>query len=100
MDNYKVLISLEAYKDLDSIYYYIKNQLKEPSIALDIVKLIEESILKLGIFPYRGSERKLGIYGNKIYRQIFVKNYTIVYRIDEYNKQVIILTIRYSLSDF
>lgn len=39
-------------------------------------------------------------YSNKGYRQLFVKNFTIVYRIDEEKKQVIIVTVRYSKCQF
>ncbi len=95
-----MLISPKAYRELDSIYEYIKTEFKEPSTAFEILELIEENILKLDALPHRGSERKVGIYANKGYRQLFVKNYTIVYRIDEDNKQVIIVTIRYSASNF
>ncbi len=100
MGKYEVLISSKAYRELDSIYEYIKMEFKEPMTALRIVELIEENILNLNNMPYRGAVRKVGIYANKGYRQIFVKNYTIIYRIDEDNKQVIIITIRYSARDF
>ena len=49
--------------------------------------------------PYRCPKRKRGIYANKGYRQLFIKNYTIVYRIDEISKSVMIVTVRYSASD-
>ncbi|PID83048.1 MAG: addiction module toxin RelE [Clostridiales bacterium] len=100
MDKYKVLVSPKTYRELDSIYEYVKTEFKDHQIALEIVNLIEENILKLEIFPHRGSIRKVGIYANKQYRQIFIKNYTIIYRIDEENKDVIIITIRYSSSNF
>ncbi len=100
MDKYIVLLSPRAYRELDSIYEYIKTEFKEPNTALKMIELIEENILKLDSLPYRGAERKVGIYANKGYRQLFVKNYTIIYRIDEENKQVIIITIRYSASNF
>ncbi len=100
MDKYKVLISPNAYRELDGIYNYIKTEFKAPDTAFAMVELIESSILKLDCLPHRGAKRKIGIYANKGYRQLFVKNYTIVYRIDEDKKQVIIVTIRYSASNF
>ena len=48
--------------------------------------------------PYRGATRKIGRYANAGYRQLFVENYTIVYRIDEDKKLVIIVTVRYTPS--
>ncbi len=95
-----MLISPKAYRELDSIYEYIKTEIKEPSTAIQMIELIEENILKLDTLPHRGAERKLGLYAKKGYRQLFVKKYTIIYRIDEDNKQVIIITIRYSESNY
>lgn len=100
MDKYEVLISPKAYRDLDSIYSYIKNELLVPETALELVELIEKSILDLDVFPHRGSIRQIGLYKDKGYRQIFVKNYTIVYRVEEDAKRVIIITVRYSPSNF
>ncbi len=100
MDKYQVLISPQAYRELDSIYEYIKTEFQVPNTALEMLELIENNILNLDTMPHRGAERKIGIYANKEYRQIFVKNYTIVYRIDEKNKKVIVITIRYTASDF
>ena len=45
-------------------------------------------------------ERTTGIYAHQGYRQLLVDNYTAVYRVDESKKQVIIVTIRYSKSQF
>ncbi len=100
MDKYKVLISPKAYRELDDIYKYIKTEFGENDIAINMINLISENILSLSTLPYRAAERKIGIYSNKSYRQIFVKNYIIIYRIDENKKQVIIITIRYSASRF
>ncbi len=64
MDKYNVLISPKAYRELDSIYQYIKTELKKPRIALKLIELIEENILTLDILPQRGAERKVGVYMN------------------------------------
>ena len=90
----------KAYRDLDDIEWYIANELEEPTTALNLVDEIENSILGLEVFPQRGSLRKIGRYVGKGYRQIFVKNYTIVYRIDEVTKWVIVVTVRYTPSEF
>ena len=34
------------------------------------------------------------------YRQLFVKNYTVIYRVNEKDKAVIIITVRYTPSAF
>ncbi|MFR3035036.1 type II toxin-antitoxin system RelE/ParE family toxin [Blautia hydrogenotrophica] len=50
--------------------------------------------------PCRCPERKRGGYANRGYRHLFVENYTAVFRIDEAKKMVIVVTVRYSPSEF
>ena len=50
--------------------------------------------------PDRGAERKVGIYAGKGYRQLFVKNYTIVYRVEDLSKTVMIITVKFSHQNF
>lgn len=57
-------------------------------------------LTSLETMPYRCPERKQGAYANRGYRQFFVENYTAVFRIDESKKTVIVVTVRYSPSDF
>ena len=89
-----------AVRDLEGIYDYIISEFKMYDTAENIVSLLETSILGLSEMPYRGAIRRVGIYSNKGYRQLFVKNFTIVYRVDEKVQTVIIVTIRYTPSEF
>ncbi len=89
-----------AYRNLDNIYAYIVTELRADQSALDLIDKLEEAIFSLEFMPQRGAKRRVGAYTNKGYRQLFVKNFTIVYRIDEVKKQVIIMTVRYSQSEF
>jgi plasmid stabilization system protein ParE len=89
-----------ASDDLDNIYNYIADEFKEIGTAENMADILEKAILSLGDLPYRGTLRKTGAFANKNYRQLFVKNFTIVYRIDEKKKMVIIVTIRYTPSSF
>jgi len=100
LEKYEVKMLPKAYRDIDDIFGYIASELFEPKIAEGLFSLIENVILSLDEFPYRGSERKVGVYANKGYRQLFVKNFTIIYRIEEVFKQVIVITVRYSPSHF
>lgn len=86
--------------DLDDIERYIANELEESATALNLIEEIENAILSLEMFPQRGALRKIGRYEGKGYRQIFVKNYTIIYRIDEVRKWVIVVTVRHNPSEF
>ena len=100
MDKYKVSLTSRALRDLDDIYVYIAQTLLVPETALGLVDKIEKEILSLEEMPYRFPERKTGAYANKGYRQLFVGNYTVIYRIDEKRRQVMVITIRYSPSQF
>ncbi|MBE6998041.1 MAG: type II toxin-antitoxin system RelE/ParE family toxin [Ruminococcaceae bacterium] len=100
MDNYQVKLMARAQRDLDGIYAYIAGTFLEPGTAIKIIEALEKGIISLESMPYRCPERKRGIYANQGYRQLFIKNYTVVYRIDEVSKTVIIVTVRYSASDF
>ena len=100
LDRYDVRMSNRSLEDLDGIYTYIEETLLEPGIALKLVDKIERDILSLETMPHRCPIRRIGIYANKGYRQLFIKNYTVVFRIDEDSKQVIIIAVRYSASNF
>ena len=100
MLKYQVKISPQAFQDLDMIYAYIKDHLLEPGTAENLVDEIEKGIFSLSEMPNRGAPRRIGIYANKGYRQLFVKNYTIVYRVEEAETRVVIITVKYSGSDF
>ena len=99
-DVYKVKLMSRALRDLDGIYKYIAETLLEPGTALKLVEEIEREILSLEHFPNRCPTRKTGAYANKGYRQLFVKNYTAIFRVDEAEKMVIVVTVRYSPSQF
>jgi plasmid stabilization system protein ParE len=100
IDAYKVTLFDCAYRDLDGIYEYIANTLFEPGVALTIIDNIEAALLSLDTMPHRCTERKVGVYANQGYRQLFIGNYTALFRIDEDKKLVMVVTIRYSSSLF
>jgi len=100
LDKYAVKLLFRAYRDLDGIYAYIAEALLEPSTAQKLLDALEEAIFGLRELPQRGAIRKNGAYANKGYRQFFIKNFTVIYRVDEAKKQVVIVTVRYSKSQF
>lgn len=100
MNDYKIDITPRAVKDLDGIYNYIVETFKTPETAEMLLHDLEDVICSLNVMPYRGAIRKNGYYKEKEYRQLFVKNFTVVYRVDEFLKRVIILTVRYTPSSF
>ena len=65
-----------------------------------MVTALENEIFSLGQFPERGSIRRVGAYANQDYRQLFVKNYTIIYRVHNNKQEVHVVTVRYAPSQF
>lgn len=100
MDKYSVKLLSVAYRNLNEIYEYIAAELNAEPEALNLITKLEEAVLYLEVMPQRGAKRRVGAYANKGYRQLFVKNFTIVYRIDEVKKKVVIVTIKYSKGQF
>ena len=82
MDKYSVQLMNRALQDLDEIYAYIVSELSAPTAAENLIV------------------RRTGVFTDREYRQLFVKNYTIVYRVEEENKRVLIVTVRYTPSCF
>jgi len=100
LDKYAVKLLFRAHRDIDGIYAYIAETLLEPGTAEKLLDALEEAVFSLESFPQRGAPRKMGAYANKGYRQLFVKNFTVVYRVNEKQKQVIVVTMKYSRSQF
>lgn len=100
MAKYHIKLTQRASRDLDDIYNHIADGFKEIGTAEKLADALDEAILSLDEMPYRGAVRRTGAFANRGYRQIFVKNFTIIYRIDEKGKTVIIVTIRYTPSSF
>lgn len=100
MDTYKVTIFPTAESDLHNIFMYILDKLVSPNTALEIYNDLLQMILSLETYPTRGSLRKVGQYRNKGYRQLFYKNYTIVYAVKDNEKEVHIIAVKYTPSNF
>lgn len=100
MAEYAVRLTARALRDLDRIYAYVAEALSEPVTAQRHAERLETAILSLEDFPYRCPERRRGAYAGRGYRELFAENFTVIFRVDEAQKQVIVVTVRYSRSLF
>lgn len=100
MIDYEIKYTNQAVQDLDEIFKYISSDLSEPGIASNLLNELEKSVLSLQNMPYRCAVRQVGVYAGMGYRQLLVKNFNVIYRIDEAGKNVIVITVRYSKSSF
>ena len=99
MEKYDVYLQKLALADLSDIYSYIASELQEPGVAVSMVERIETELRSLSYLPYRYPIRHIGAYANRDYRNLSIKNYIVVYRIEEEQKRVIIIRILHSLQN-
>ena len=88
MAKYRVDVSEAAENDLRDIVRYIASQLSAPTSALNMMELLEETMVGLSDMPHRYpfvADERLSQMG---YRKLPVKNYVIFFAIDEKNKVV------------
>ena len=97
---YKLLITELAHQDLDSIVSYIAVQLANPKAAGDFLDEVTTcyGFLKSSPMMYeRCQDRRLGQEG---YRKAVIKNYVLVYKIDEASKTVSVMRLFYGAQDY
>lgn len=95
MDKYKVKVNPRAIRELDHIYECIANEKLAPENAKEQVDRIKKAILGLETFLQSHQERNEGRYAAKDYHQLLIDNYIVIFRIDEPNKTVYVVTIQY-----
>lgn len=95
LDKYEIKINPKAIYELDNIYEYIANEKMAPESAKKQVDRIKRAVLNLDTFPQSHQERNVGRYAGKGYRQLLIDNYIVIFRINEIQKTVYIVTIQY-----
>ena len=95
MDKYKVKFNPRAIRELDHIYKYIANEKLAPEDVKGQVDRIKKGVLSLDTLPQSHQECNEGRYAGKGYRQLLVDNYIAIFRIDESQKIVYVVTIQY-----
>ena len=81
-----IIVSVHSY---DPQTFCLQDTQTTLTAAENLIDRIEQAILSLEDTPKRGSVRRTGVFTDREYRQLFVKNYTIVYRVEEENKREI-----------
>ena len=100
MEQYKVFIRSTAKEDLRGIFRYITEALYEPEIAEDICISIETAICSLRQLPLRHGVILEEPFSLREIRKMPVKNYIIFYTVDNELKEVHVLRVIYSRSDW
>jgi toxin ParE1/3/4 len=97
---YSIIVSKDADNDIDDIVKYIITDLRNPIAANSFLIDIEKSYNAVISNPYMYSifkDTRLIIKG---YRKIVIKNYLLIYRIDENDKRVVIVRVIYGGRDY
>jgi len=100
MEMFKINITDNAKHDIREIINYITNELHEPVVATNITNAILDAIETLGQMPDRIAlvkDKRLSALG---IRPLYVKNYTIFFRIDKSLNTVDIVRVQYSHRDW
>lgn len=98
--NYTIEFTLLANEDLNYIFEYISQNLNAEQAAKEHMREFEAKIMGLKDMPGKGSLVQNETLSALGYRKIHVKNYVVVYSVDESNMIVTILRIFYEKSDY
>ena len=100
MSEYKIKFSPKSKQDIKEIVKYIKDKLKEPSIAKKYEKFFKDKISRLTNFPSKFVEIDEENVTYKGIRKLIVKNYIVFYRIIDEKNVISIERILYGASDW
>jgi toxin ParE1/3/4 len=92
---YKLVVSKEADEDIEDIVLYIVSELNNPSAASAFLDDVEKSYNNIVEKPAMYSLCNDYRLRNGGYRKIVIKNYLILYRINEDDKMVIVVRVVY-----
>ena len=92
---YEVLLYPKAYRDIEEIYAYIALEKLSPENAKGQTDRIWDAIFTLDEYPESHQDRQVGRYAGKGYKQLLIDNYIAIFKIDESEKKVYVITIQY-----
>ncbi len=95
MEEYKVMLYPKAFRDIDSIYAYIAMEKLAPENAKGQTDRIWAAIESLSCSPSAHQDRLIGKFAGKGYKQLLIDNYVAIFRIDELQKTVYVITVQY-----
>ena len=95
MNKYKIKLNARAYRDLSEIFDYISKDLQSLENAHRQTNRLWETLKKLNTFPQSHQERTVGTYAGKGYRQLLIDNYIAIFKIDDIEKIVTVITVQF-----
>ncbi len=92
---YKLIVSKEAHNDIDDIIHYIAVELVNPVAAASFLDDVEKGYHAVADNPRMYSLCNDSRLSKDRYRKIVIKNYLILYRIDDEMQTIFIVRIIY-----
>ncbi len=99
MNTWEIRYSAKARTEIDDIFDYISNELKEPTIAKNIVQLLLKEIRSLETMPGRYRLYENEPWHSEGLRVLPVKKYLVFYRTNEEIQTVEIIRVMYGGRD-
>lgn len=99
MSKWTVQYTKSAYAELDAIYLYIAEQLREPEIAANQVKRILSAIGDLDEMPHRNPLYPEEPWKGLGLRKLPVDNYIVFYATDDEKEEVVVMHVFYGGRD-
>ena len=96
---YSVTIQPEAKADLDEIYAYVAQHLRNVPDALRLLDRLEQSILSLNEMPYRAPLSRDPRFAIQGVRKLSVGNWNVFYLIDDEWLEVSVVHVAHHLRD-
>ena len=100
MNQYKVIITPTAFREINRIYEYILEDLYAEKAAKMLMKQVEEKIQKLKYAPEIHTEIEKFDDLKRKYRKIVIKNYEILYTIDKKEKMIYVSHMYYGKRNY
>lgn len=97
---YKIILIPTAQREIFRIYDYIYNDLNAEQAAERMMKLIENKIAILKYAPKMHMKIEKFDEAKNQYRRIIIKNYVLIYTIDEENGIVYVSNIYYNKRNY
>ncbi|ACV61549.1 plasmid stabilization system [Desulfofarcimen acetoxidans DSM 771] len=97
---YKLVVSELAHEDLDNIVAYIVVELANPIVAANFLDEVEKYYGYLKNNPFMYERCHDAHLEKETYRKATIKNYVLVYKVDEPNRVVIIYRFFYGAQDY
>ena len=97
---YRLVVSELAHSDLDNIISYIAVQLANPLAAATFLDEVEKCYGYLKNNPFIYERCHDAFLEKEAYRKATIKNYVLVYKVDETAKAVIIYRFFYGAQDY